>query len=136
MEPRLNITHHFTLYSYAQPFWRICCNFGPTPLSGYSKITVNVFNVLYAYFIIEHKVRSHYDSHKYTYGKQYIETINAVLRTTITIRQKFYYQKWRYRGKLDKNLSGDETANANFLRRHRTCTGQHLGPLNRLKYIC
>ena len=31
-----------------------------------------------------------------------------------------------------KNSSGDEIANANFLRRHRTCRGQRLRPLNRL----
>ena len=34
-----------------------------TPLSGYSKITVNVFNVLYAYFMIGPNVRSHYGVH-------------------------------------------------------------------------
>jgi len=41
----------------------------------------------------------------------------------------------------NKNSSGDEIANVNFLRRHRTCTGQRLRPLNRLpnfdyKYLC
>jgi len=33
--------------------------------------------------------------------------------------------------------SGDEIANVNFLRRHRTRTGQRLCPLNRLPtYLC
>ena len=31
-----------------------------------------------------------------------------------------------------RNSSGDEMANVNFLRRHRTCRGQRLHPLNRL----
>jgi len=31
-----------------------------------------------------------------------------------------------------RNSSGDEIANANFLRRHRRCIGQRLRPLNRL----
>jgi len=40
-----------------------------------------------------------------------------------------------------KNSSGDEIANVNFLRLHRTRTGQRLCPLNRLrnfyyKYLC
>jgi len=42
----------------------------------------------------------------------------------------------------NKNSSADEIANVTFLRRHRTCRGQRLRPLNRLpnytttKYIC
>jgi len=31
---------------------------------------------------------------------------------------------------IDKNSSGDEIANVNFLRQHRTCTGQRLRPFN------
>jgi len=34
--------------------------------------------------------------------------------------------------RLNKNSSGDEVSNVNFLRRHRTCRGQRLRPLNRL----
>jgi len=30
----------------------------------------------------------------------------------------------------NKNSSGDEIANMNFLRHHRTCTGQRLRPSN------
>ena len=37
-----------------------------------------------------------------------------------------WYEKW------NKNSSADEIANVNFLRRHRTCRGQRLRPLNRL----
>jgi len=32
-------------------------------------------------------------------------------------------------GNVNKNSSGDEIANVNFLRRHRTCRGQRLRPL-------
>jgi len=43
--------------------------------------------------------------------------------------------------KFNNNSSGNEIANVNFFARHRTCTGQHLRPLNRLpnfyyKYLC
>ena len=32
--------------------------------------------------------------------------------------------------RMDKNSSGDEIANVNFLRQHRTCRGQRLRPFN------
>jgi len=37
-----------------------------------------------------------------------------------------------YNSYVQELLPGDEIANVNFLRRHRTCTGQRLSPLNRL----
>jgi len=53
-----------------------------------------------------------------------------------------YFQKYKHTTPLCyKNSSRDEIANVTFLRRHRTCTGQRLRPLNRLpnfyyKYLC
>jgi len=35
---------------------------------------------------------------------------------------------------FNKNSSGDEVANVNFLPRHRKCTGQRLRPLQALYY--